>query len=333
MGVQLTQLVKGQPIELADLFDKTIAIDSFNWIYQFLSIIRQMDGTPLQDSRGRVTSHMSGLFYRSLKLMENGIRLVYVFDGAPPKIKAVGEQRKTARQEAMEEWKKALDKGDNIAAKKYAMRSSTITDEIIEGSKRLLEAMGIPVVQAPSEGEAMCAYMCKKGDVYSVGTQDYDALLFGAPRLTKNLSITGKRAGDKVLPELIVLDRLLKEMQLTREQLIAMSIIIGTDYNPGGVPGYGPKKAFERVKEKKTFDKIFADLIWDFPAQPEEIYDFFINPPVCEYQLKWKPINLEKVKKIMCSEHNFSEERIENAVNKLKDSKKPQSSLGRFAKN
>ncbi len=333
MGVQLTQLVKGQTIELADLFDKTIAIDSFNWIYQFLSIIRQYDGTPLSDSKGRVTSHMSGLFYRSLKLMENGVKLAYVFDGAPPKIKAVGEQRKTARQEAAEEWKKALDKGDHAAAKKFAMRSSTITKEIIEGSKLLLDAMGIPFVQAPSEGEAMCSYMCKQGDVYSVATQDYDSLLFGAPRLTKNLSITGKRAGDKVLPELIVLEKLLREMQLTQEQLIAMSIIIGTDYNPGGVPGYGPKKAFERVKEKKTFNKIFEDLIWDFKVQPEEILEFFKNPPVCEYQLKWKPIDLEKVKKIMCDEHEFSEERIENAVNKMKETKKPQSSLGRFTRN
>jgi len=208
------------------------------------------------------------------------------------------------------------------------MRSSTITKEIIEDSKLLLDAMGIPCIQAPSEGEALCAHMCKKKDAYAVATQDYDSLLFGAPRVVKNLSISSKRAN----PEILTLEKVLKDMEINKEQLIAIAIIIGTDYNPGGVSGYGPKKAFELVKEKKSFDKIFEDLIWDFEPQPEDILEFFKNPPVCDYQLLWKQMDEEKIKKIMCDEHDFSEERISNAIKKINESKNAQSSLGRWAR-
>src|SRR3989338_11437845 len=108
MGIQLTQLVQGEIAGVEDFFDKTIAIDAFNWIYQFLSIIRQPDGTPLKDSKGRVTSHISGLYYRTIKLMEAGIKPVYVFDGKPPDFKAVGAKRRDVRAEAAREWKAAL---------------------------------------------------------------------------------------------------------------------------------------------------------------------------------------------------------------------------------
>lgn len=335
MGVSLSQLVKGREIGFEDLYDKRIAIDAFNWIYQFLSIIRQPDGTPLQDSSGRITSHLSGLYYRTLKLLESNIKPVYVFDGTPPEIKRrVTEARHSVRAEAAREWKEALEQKDYEKARKAAQRSAVVTDEIIESSKKLLSAMGVPCIQAPSEGEALCSILAKKGDVFAVSSQDYDVLLFGSPRLVKNLSISGKKkraaAVVQVNPEMITLSDALDALGITQDQLIILGILIGTDYNPGGVAGYGPKKALEIVKRKKTLDAIFSDLIWDFPVTPAEIFDFFKNPADGNYDLSPREPDETEIMAFMCDEHEFSEERISSALKKLKESKKDQSSLSRW---
>ena len=336
MGIQLTQLISGNEIEIEELFDKRIAIDAFNWIYQFLSIIRQPDGSPLQDSQGRVTSHLSGLYYRTLKLLEAGVKPIYVFDGEPPAFKkATNDERRSVREEAAKEWKKALEEKDFETARKAAQRSTTITADIIKGSKELLEAMGVPVVQANSEGEALCSVMVKDEDAYAVATQDYDSLLFGATRLIRNLSITGKRKRGnsyiEVKPEIILLKDLLDALKISHDQLIVLGIIIGTDFNAGGIPGYGPKKALELVKERKSLKEALRDFAWDFPAEPEEIFEFFANPKKTDYKIAFNPINEEQVKAILCDEHDFSEDRIVNAMKKIQ-SKAAQSSLGRWVK-
>ena len=335
MGIQLTQLVSGDVVGLEDMFGKIVAIDAFNWIYQFLSIIRQPDGTPLQDSHGRVTSHLSGLYYRTLKLMEAGIKPVYVFDGKPPDFKAVGAKRRDVRAEAAREWKVALEKHDYEAASRFAKRSTTITGEHIEGSKKLLEAMGVPFIQAPSEGEAMCAHLVKQRAAWCAASQDYDTLLFGATKLVRNLSITGKkkRGGQIVMinPEMLVLENLVSNLGISYDQLIMLGILIGTDFNPGGIAGLGPKKALARVREKKTMSAVFGGLQWDFPVTPEQIFDFFKNPPVVDYELNFREPDGEKIVKIMCDEHDFSYERITNALKKITENK-PQSSLSRWIK-
>lgn len=337
MGVQLTGLVKGSEITLEDLFDKKIAIDSFNWIYQFLSTIRQPDGEPLKDSKGRVTSHLSGLFYRTMKLLNASIKPIYVFDGKPPEFKKeVSEQRRDARAEAMREWKQALKRKDYEAARKFAQRSSTITEEIVDDSKNLLDAMGVPWLQATSEGEALCALLCKNKDAHVTATQDYDSLLFGSPKLIRNLSITGKKKrGDTYVtinPELISLENVLKDLGITHDQLIILGILVGTDYNEGGVSGYGPKKSLELVREKKTLKNVFKDIAWDFPVSPEDIYEFFRTPTKIGYNIEFGELDEEKIKKILCDEHDFSEERIDNTINKLEEKKGEQSSLSRWTK-
>jgi len=322
MGVNISQLVEANELEIEDLAGKKIAIDAFNWIYQFLSIIRQADGEPLKDSHGHVTSHLSGLFYRTTKLLESRIRPIYVFDGEPPHFKAEETaKRREIREEAHREWKAALERGDIIEARKQAQRAVTITEEILDDSKDLLEAMGIPVVQAPSEGEALAAMMVKNKDAFAVATQDFDSLLFGSPRLVRNLSITGKkRRGEgyiTVKPEMIILDEVLKRLNITQNQLIIVGILVGTDYNPGGVPGYGPKKALELVKEKKTLNEVFSGLEWSFAAEPEEIYEFFKSPFPAEYEIRFGELDEKKVKHILCNKHDFSEERIESALKKI----------------
>ncbi|HII67332.1 MULTISPECIES: flap endonuclease-1 [Thermococcus] len=323
MGVPIGELLPKKELELENLNGRKVAIDAFNAIYQFLSTIRQRDGTPLMDSKGRITSHLSGLFYRTINLMEAGIKPSYVFDGKPPDFKKKElEKRAETREEALEKWEIALARGELEEAKKYAQRASKVNEILIEDAKKLLELMGIPWVQAPSEGEAQAAYMASKGDVWASASQDYDSLLFGTPKLVRNLTITGKRKLPgkdiyiEVRPELILLEDVLKELKLTREKLIELAILVGTDYNPGGIKGLGPKKALEIVKNSK-------DPLLKYQKTSEidlyAIKEFFLNPPTTnDYKLEWKLPNEEDIIKFLCDEHDFSEERVKNGLERLK---------------
>jgi len=323
MGVQIGELIPRREIELERLYGKKVAIDAFNAMYQFLSNIRQRDGTPLMDSKGRITSHLSGFFYRTINLMEAGIKPAYVFDGEPPAFKKRElEKRREAREEAEEKWHEALERGDVEEAKKYAMRATKLNETLIEDAKKLLQLMGVPVIQAPSEGEAQAAYMARKGDVYASASQDYDSLLFGTPRLVRNLTITGRRKLPgknvyvEVKPELIVLEEVLRKLGIDREKLIELAILVGTDYNPGGIKGIGPKKALTIVKRSKDPLKKYQKMS---DVDLYAIKEFFLNPPVTdEYELRWREPDEEGLIKFLCEEHDFSEERVKNGLERLK---------------
>jgi flap endonuclease-1 len=340
MGVNLSDLISGRHVEISDLRGRTIAIDAFNTLYQFLSIIRdRFTGEPLKDSKGRITSHLSGLFYRTAKLVENGINPVYVFDGEPPKFKkATTEERTRTREEASQKLEIARKEGDVEKIRLYAQATSRLTDEMVEESKRVLEFMGIPVIQAPSEGEAEAAYLVNKGLVWASGSQDWDSILFGAPKMVKNLTITGRRKVPRkedyveIKPEIIELDSVLSQLGINQDQLIIIGILIGTDYNPGGVKGIGPKNALKLVKEKKTLERVLEGIEWDFDTPPEEIFEFFKNPPVKDCKIEKKEPDFEKLKEIML-DHDFSEERVNNVIQKMENlSKEKQSSLQAWLK-
>ena len=247
MGLQIGEIISKKQIEFFDLKGKTIAVDAFNAIYQFLTTIRQPDGTPLKDSSGNITSHLSGLFYRNMRLILEGIKLIYVFDGEAPELKgATKEKRMEARQIAKEKYEKAVDEEDVEAMGKYARSEVHLDEQKIKESKELLNAMGIAVVQAPSEGEAQASVMVKdNNEIYAVASQDYDCLMFKAPLLIQNLSMSRRKktfSGYKeVFPQIIELEAVLKELEINQEQLICLGILCGTDYNPGGVKGLGPK--------------------------------------------------------------------------------------------
>ncbi|MEM7827111.1 MAG: flap endonuclease-1 [Candidatus Aenigmatarchaeota archaeon] len=326
MGVQISSIIPSKEIELTDLSGKKIAIDAFNTIFQFLSIIRdRMTGEPLKDHSGNITSHLSGLFYRTANLIEAGIMPIFVFDGAYPEFKKKTiEERERVREEARKKWEEAVRKGEK--AIKYAQAASQMDEKILESSKKILELMGIPWIQAPSEGEAQCSYMCKKNDVFATGSQDADSLLFGSPRLVRNLSISGrkklpgKEVYIEVKPQLIELQNVLKTLDLTREQLIMIGLLIGTDYNEG-IEGIGPKTALKLVREHKTLEKLLTAI--EFPAEIdiERFYNFFLNPPVTdEYTIQPKEPNKEKLIKFMVDEHDFAIDRVEKVIDKLKES-------------
>ncbi|MEM0010287.1 MAG: flap endonuclease-1 [Candidatus Bathyarchaeia archaeon] len=323
MGVDLGDLVPRTIIDLNALRGKSIAIDAYNALYQFLAIIRQPDGTPLMDSSGRVTSHLSGLFYRTCNLLELGIRPIYVFDGKPPALKeAEIKSRMKVKEEAIKKYEIALKEGRIEDARKYAQMTSHLKDYMAEDAKRLLTLMGVPWVQAPSEGEAQAAHLAKKGDADYCASQDYDSLLFGAPYLLRNLTISGRRKLPRkdvyveVNPEIIELKRVLKELGVTHEQLIEIGILVGTDYNPEGVKGIGPKTALKLIKTYGSLERALPTIKGaEFPVEPSKIKEIFLHPNVTDnYVIKWEEPNVDGVIDFLCGERNFSEDRVRKAL-------------------
>ncbi|MBO8182235.1 MAG: flap endonuclease-1 [Archaeoglobus sp.] len=322
MGSDIGDLFEKESVNLNFFSGAKISIDAFNTIYQFLSIIRQPDGTPLKDSAGRITSHLSGLLYRISNMVEVGIKPVFVFDGEPPDFKRKEIEERIDRKLEMEEKLIAAKERGEKDLKKYAQATARIDEYIVESSKELLEYMGIPIVQAPSEGEAQAAYMTLKGDTEYTCSQDYDSLLFGSPKLGRNLAITGKRKlpGRNVYidvkPEVIDLNRNLKRIEITREQLVDIAILVGTDYNEG-IKGIGVKKAYNLIKKhgdvKEALKAINAEI-----ENLDEIREFFLNPPVTdEYSIKFSKPDSDKIMEFLCEEHDFSRDRVEKAVEKL----------------
>jgi flap endonuclease-1 len=325
MGVQLGDIVPRQPTELGHLAGRVIALDAYNTLYQFLSIIRQPDGTPLMNSKGEVTSHLSGVLYRTAKLVEAGIKPVYVFDGVPPEEKAkVLEARTAVRREAAKKWEEALAAGEIEAARTHAQASTRLTKPMVESSKSLLSALGVPFVDAPAEGEAQAAFMARQGDCWAVASQDYDSLLFGAPILVKNLSITGRRKVPRkkvfidVTPEIIELEKVEKELGLDRAGLIEVALLVGTDFNEG-VRGIGPKKALALVKSGKTAEDVHRDHGLDASMLPRA-RQLFLNPGVTkDYKLSWGVPDEEKTVALLCERFEFSQERVRKAVQAMKE--------------
>ncbi len=181
MAVDLSKLICKRKLDFEELRGKTIAIDAFNVLYQFLSIIRQPDGTPLMDSSGNVTSHLSGIFYRTIDMLGYGIMPIYVFDGIPSILKQKTTMARMKRREnAHAAYEEAKRSGDVAAMRMHAMASTRINKDIIESSKKLLDCMGIGYINAPSEGEAQASYMSNRGLVYAAASQDYDTMLFGS---------------------------------------------------------------------------------------------------------------------------------------------------------
>lgn len=329
MGVNLSELVKTNEIEMDRLGGRRVAVDAYNTLYQFLSIIRdRFTGEPLKDSKGRVTSHLSGLFYRTTRMIEAGVDPVFVFDGKPPPFKKeTSEKRSEIKKEAEKKLEEAREEGDREAIRRYAQATSRLTDDMIENAKKLLELMGIPVVQAVSEGEAEAARMVNSGKAWASGSQDWDSLLFGAKRMVRNLTITGKRKVPRkhdyveIKPEIIEMDSVLSGLGINHEQLITIGMLIGTDYNPGGVRGVGPKTALKLVREHKTFDKVMKQVEWEFETEPKEIFGFFLNPPSNGTETGKVKLQPDRLREFML-DFDFSEGRTDKVIERLRGSSK-----------
>jgi len=329
MGVDLGDLTVKRTITLESLSGKIIAVDAFNVLYQFLASIRQEDGTPLQDFRGNVTAHLSGLFYRNARLLESGIRPIYVFDGRPTELKEKTQaERREVKKEAKRKWERALAEEKYAEAKKYAQATSRLTDEMVGESKELLERMDIPWIQAEGEGEAQAAVMVQEGKAYAAASQDYDALLFGSPVLVRNLSITGRRKVPRqdryimIEPEEIKLNETLRELGIDREQLVLIGMLNGTDFNEG-VRGVGPKTALKIVKEHGKLPAVVKYVKgkygYEFEVAPEEVLELFMKPKKAKTPKKfhWGGINEEKIVELLVERHDFSEDRVRKTTEQM----------------
>jgi len=341
MGLNIRDIVPRKELEISELKGKTVCVDAFNVLYQFLSTVRQQDGTPLMDDKKRITSHLSGLFYRNINLISDGLNLVYVFDGKPPELKGkTHEKRQEGRDIAREKYEEAKSNEDISGMKRYSMSLTRLNDGMIKESKELLEAMGIAVVQAPSEGESEAAFLSKKKDVFATASQDYDSLLFGTPRLIQNLTLARRRktvsGWTEIKPELIELEKVLNLLEINLDQLICLGILVGTDYNPRGIPGIGQKKALILVKQYKQPVLIFKAVEEQILSLPEEdrfdwqeIFELFHKPNVIDADFNFKKVDEEKIKEILVKEHDFSEVRVDNQLEKLRKvkEKKKQTTL------
>ncbi len=328
MGLKLKQLIVREKTNLEFFASKVVAIDAYNAIYQFLAIIRGPDGSYLSDPNGRVTSHLSGLFYRNIRFLSIGIKPVYVFDGKPPSLKSVEiERRRQIKRDATIKYEKAISQGNLQDARKYAQQTSVMKDTMVEDSKKILSLFGIPYIDAPSEGESTAAHLTKTGQAYATASQDFDSVLFGAKRLVRNFSNSGRRKIPnrntyiEIVPEIIDYEKTLKELGVTREQIVDIGILMGTDFNPDGFPRIGPKTALKMIKEHSKLEKIpqIQDKLSE--VDYEQIRRIFLEPKVAHVsEIKFEKINFDAIIKYLVDERSFSFDRVQTSLNRLKKS-------------
>lgn len=317
MGLPFKDIVTPQELGWEALAGRTLAVDAYNAIYQFLATIRQADGRPFSDANGAVTSHLMGVFYRSSALLSEGVLPVWVFDGRPPELKAgTLRARFAAKEKAETQWKEALAAGDLETAKKKAAQTSRLTRPMAEEARELLTAMGVPSIQAPSEGEAQASVMAARGQVWAAASEDYDTLLFGAPRLVRGLAARGKGGKN---PGAQVIDRtaLLKSLGLSDDELILVGVIVGTDFNDGA-KGYGPKKALALAQQHLGWEASLAKVGID-PAEVAPVAELFRHPTVTDTAVpSFAPVDEEAVNRILVDRHGFAPERVRAAVGRAR---------------
>ncbi len=340
MGIDLGDVVIKQPTSLQAWSGKRVAFDAWNVLYQFLSNIRQPDGTPLKDRQGRITSHLAGILYRTSNLVEAGIKPVFVFDGEPHFLKRETLAARSARREsATAEYEEALAAGDTEKAYSKAQQTSKMTKDMAHEAMELLQALGVAVVQAPGEGEAQAAWMCAQGHVDAVASQDFDALLFGTPTLLRNMTLSGRRKlpGKQVWvdveQERIDLQPSLDAIGLDRERLIDVALLVGTDFHPG-IKGIGAKKAIQLIQKNGTLEVILERLEADPTSattavernileqgqalsERDTVRSIFLEPPHVDAELAAPKLDADRVQSIMVKEHDFSQERVDGALKRF----------------
>ena len=307
--------------EIKNYFGRKVAVDASMCIYQFLIAVRQ-EGNMLTNEDGETTSHLMGMFYRTIRMVENGIKPVYVFDGKPPDMKSGElEKRKERREEAQKALEKAEEAGDAENIEKFNRRLVKVTKQHNEECKQLLELMGIPYVDAPCEAEAQCAALVKGGKVWATGTEDMDSLTFGSNVVLRHLTFSEAR---KMPIKEYHYDKLLEELGLSNEEFIDLCILLGCDYCES-IRGIGPKRAFDLIKQHKTIDEIMKHLDSKKYTIPEnwmykEARELFKAPEVKEssdVELKWSEPKEEELVDFMVKQKQFNEDRMRNGIKKL----------------
>ena len=326
MGFNLAPILVKQRLSLNDLWGRVLAVDANNMLYQFLALIRMSDGRPFTDAEGHVTSHLIGLVFRTTRLLaEYNIRPVFVFDGKPPAQKMLTlKERNLARSKARREYESAIDRGDYATAWSKAVRMDSLTQEMIGDAKRVLSLLGIPVVQAPQEGEAQAAHMARREDVWAANSRDYDAVLFGAPRLIRYLTISGqeylpsKGTSRPLIPELIDLQEMLATLQITLDQLVDLAVLVGTDFNTG-VRGVGPKTALKLIGKYGTLESLPTEIKHKLPQNFQEVRTLFAHPQVTNnYDLRFSEPEEKGLVQFLCVERGFAVDKVSVVIQRMR---------------
>lgn len=307
--------------EMKNYFGRKIAIDASMCLYQFLIAVRS-EGVQLTSVDGETTSHLMGIFYRTIRMIENGIKPVYVFDGKPPQMKS-GELGKRAerRAEAQAALEKATEAGAQADIDKFNRRLVKVTKQHSQDAKDLLKLMGVPFVDAPCEAEAQCAALVKAGKVYGVATEDMDALTFGTTVLLRHMTFSEAR---KMPIQEFHLDKVLAGLNLQHKEFVDLCILLGCDYTDS-IRGVGPKRAIDLINQHKCIEDILKNLDTKKYVPPEDwnfegARQLFTDPDVTDpkdIELKWTDVDEEGLVKFLCGERQFNEDRIRNGAKKL----------------
>ena len=302
---------------IKDYSGKCIVLDASMIIYQYVIAIRS-SGSDLQDNKGNLTSHILGVLSKAFMLLKYDIIPIFVFDGKPPEIKYnTIKNRKKIRKKNLEKMESASEE-DKV---KYFKRSFSITKKQTDEAKEILKLFGVPVIEAPSEADPLCALITKNGNAYGVGSEDMDLLAFGSSNLIRNLS------GRKKVIE-INLSSILDEMKLKQDEFIDLCILLGCDYS-NTIPKIGPKRALDIINKHKSIDSFLENdekVKSEYYKIPEdfnykEARDFFKNPPVKKVnknELKLKKPKYNKIKEIMVDKYNFKLNQVNKYMNIIK---------------
>ena len=328
MGLDLKSLLVRDKTKLESFTNKIVAIDAYNAIYQFLAIIRGPEGLHLTDTKGRVTSHITGLFYRNINFLSLGIKPVYIFDGKPPSLKSAEiEHRKQIKKDATVKYERAVSERKMEDARKFAQQTTSMKDGMVEDSKRLLELFGIPYIQAPSEGEATAARLTVTEHADVAASQDFDSILFGAKKLVRNFTNSGRRKLPnrntyiEIEPEIIDYNKNLEALGITREQLIDVGILIGTDFNPDGFERIGPKTAIKMIKEHGKLEDVKQIQEQLQEIDYNAIRKIFLEPEVANVdKIEFNEVRYDNITDYLSNERSFSRDRVNSSLNRLKKS-------------
>ncbi|OJJ61347.1 hypothetical protein ASPSYDRAFT_43301 [Aspergillus sydowii CBS 593.65] len=307
-------------------FGRKVAIDASMSIYSFLIAVRS-EGQQLMSDTGETTSHLMGMFYRTLRMVDNGIKPLYVFDGAPPKLKSGELAKRSARKhEATEAHEEAKETGTAEDVEKFSRRTVRVTREHNAECKQLLKLMGIPYIDAPTEAEAQCAVLARAGKVYAAASEDMDTLCFESPILLRHLTFSEQR---KEPIQEIHLDRALEGLNMDRDQFIDLCILLGCDYLEP-IPKVGPNTALKLIREYGTLEKVVESIENDSKKKytmPEswpyqDARELFISPdvrdaddPECDF--KWEAPDVEGLIDFLVKDKGFNEDRVRNGAARL----------------
>jgi len=274
-NASLRDLATIEDVSFEGLEGSVVAVDAHNWLYRYLTTTVKWTGDDVYTTvDGREVANLVGVVQGLPTFFEHDLTPVFVFDGAVVDLKDDEvRERRAQRERAEAKLEAARERGDELAVARLESRTQRLTDHIVDTTLDLFDLLDVPVVEAPAEGEAQAAYMARQGDADYVGTEDYDALLLGAPLTLRQLTSTGD-------PELMDFEATLADLEVTWEQLVDAAVLIGTDFNDG-VAGVGPKTAVKLVREHGDIWTVFEseDVYVD---GADRIRDLFLDPAVTD---------------------------------------------------